>query len=326
VGVPHERGALLDRLVHYSLSLPHDDPRPDLLWQFGASVCTLREHNRDIPVVLFLHGAMAPELAAICGEHDVMVHDQGPYERRLAALCPTGWPALVRYPLLHKFLNLRELAATGAAQVLCCDCDTIFFDDVAALFDRYAGPDLVAREEVHSSRSAYGVDREFIDEPLLARLAASEGGAPVAPFNLGVVLLNNGVARRLAGLDALFVDYAWRLVCWMAQHPADGPAAAFGEFRGAAAALGAAGPADLARALPYPSVNRWILDEVALWLALGHVRGLSTADFAPGDVAQNGEFDRSDPRAAGWILCHYFSQNMGRIDAWMQRERTPTAA
>ena len=208
---------------------------------------------------------------------------------------PDRLAALVRYPLLHKFLNLRELAATGAAQVLCCDCDTVFFDDVAALFDRYGGPDLVAREEVHSSRSAYGVDREFIDEPLLARLAASEGGTPVAPFNLGVVLLNNGVARRMAGLDALFVDYAWRLVCWMAQHPADGPAAAFGEFRGAAAALGAAGPADLARALPYPSVNRWILDEVALWLALGHVPGLRTADFDPRDVAQNGEFDRVRP-------------------------------
>jgi hypothetical protein len=317
---------LLDRLVHYSLSLPREDPRPDLLRQFGASVRTLREHNRDIPVALFLHGAMPAELAAICSEHDVLVHDQGPYEHRLAALCPVGWPALVPYPLLHKFLNMRELAATGASQVLCCDCDTVFADDVAALFDRYRGPDVVAREEVHSGRSAYGVDREFIDEPLLARLAASAGAVAIPPFNLGVVLLNNGVTGRLAALDALLVDYAWRFVCWMAQHPARGAAAAFGEFKGSAAARAVAGSGDLARALPYPSVNRWILDEVALWLALGHVAGLVRADFDPGDVAQNGEFAGSDPGSAGWIVCHYYSQNMGRIDAWMQREPTPAAA
>lgn len=323
---PQEAGALLDRLVHYSLSLPREDPRPDLLRQFGASVRTLREHNGDIPVVLFVHGAMPAELAAICGEHGVMVHDQGPYEQRLAALCPVGWPALAAYPLLHKFLNMRELAATGASQVFCCDCDTVFRGDVAALFDRYRGPDVVAREEVHSSRSAYGVDREFIDEPLLARLAASAGAAPIPPFNLGVVLLNNGVVGRLEALDALLVDYAWRFACWMAQHPAQGAAAAFGEFKGAAATRGVAGEEALARALPYPSVNRWILDEAALWLALGHVPGLTTADFHPGDVAQNGEFARSDPRSAGWIVCHYYSQNLGRIEAWMQGERTPTAA
>lgn len=316
-----------DRLVHYSLSLPHDDPRPDLIGQFEASVRTLREHNRDIPVALFVHGGMPPELAAACGEHDVMVHDQGPYANRLAALCPAGWPALARYPLLHKFLNLREVAAVGASQVLCCDCDTVFFADVAALFDRCAGPDVVAREEVHSSRSAYGVDSEFIDEPLLARLAASEGASAIPPFNLGVVLLNNGVSGRLAALDGLLVDYAWRFVCWMAQHPVEGTAAAaFGEFGGVAEARAVARRADHARALPYPSVNRWILDEVALWLALGHVPGLVTADFDPGDVAQNGEFARSDSRSAGWILCHYYSQNTERIAAWMQHERTSKAA
>jgi hypothetical protein len=314
------------RLVHYSLSLPHDHPRPDLIRQFRASVATLREHNGAIPAVLFVHGTLTAELAGICGEHDVMVHEQGPYEQRLAALCPAGWQALARYPLLHKFLNLRELAATGAAQVLCCDCDTVFFRDVAELFDRYGGPDVVAREEVHSGRSAYGADTSFIDESLLALLAVREGGVRVPPFNLGVVLLNNGLARRLDGLDALLLDYAWRLVCWMALNPAGGEAAAFGEFQGAAEARATAGPADLIRALPYPSVNRWILDEVALWLALGHVEGLRTADFAPHDVAQNGEFAGSDPRAAGWVMCHYYSQNTERVAAWMRQRRTVTAA
>src|SRR5262249_52808404 len=156
--------------------------------------------------------------------------------------------------------------------------------DVAALFDWYQGPDVVAREEVHSGRSAHGPDLAFIDEPLLAQLAAGRRAAWIPPFNLGVVLFNNGVWRRLAELDGLFVDYAWRFVSWMAQHPAAGGAAGYGEFRGIAEARLAAGPGDLARALPYPSINRWILDEVALWLTLGDLAGLRTADFRPGDV------------------------------------------
>ena len=283
----------MDRLVHYSLAFPPHEARPDLLRQLGTSLRTLREHNAEIPVALFVHGGMPAQLASLCREHDVMVHDQGPYALQLAALCPAGWPALVDYPLLHKFLNFRELAQTGARQILFCDCDTVFFSDVAALFDRYGDADVVAREEVHSGRSIHGVDRTFIDEPLLARIAAAEGAAVVPPFNLGVVLFNHGVWRALAPLDALVVDYAWRLVTG---------------------------------ALPFPSTNWWILDEVALWLALGHAPGVRTADFLPGDVAQNGEFTTADPHAAGWILCHYYSQNMHRIDAWLAGGRAATAA
>lgn len=278
----------MDRLVHYSLAFPPHEERPDLLWQLDASLRTLREHNATIPVWLFAYGSMPPAVAQICAEHRVAVHQQGGYVERLAALCPDGWPALAGYPLLHKFLNFRALDAAGAEQILFCDCDTVFFTDVERLFDRYGDADVVAREEVHSSRSMHGVDRSFIDEPLLARMAAADGAAVIPPFNLGVVLFNHGIWRALAPLDALIVDYAWRFA---------------------------------AGALPYPSTNSWILDEVALWMALGHVPGVRTADFDPGDVAQNGEFARSDPHAAGWILCHYYSQNLGRIAAWLRGEQ-----
>ena len=306
------------RLVQYSLSQPRGASRPDLIWQFAGSVRTLREHNRRIPVALFLHGSMTPELATICGAYGVMVHEQGPYEQRLADLSPAGWRALAHYPLLHKFLNFRELTRIGPSQVLCCDCDTVFFGDVERLFDLYGTAHVVAREEVHSGRSAYGSDRTFIDEPLLAEIARRERVASIAPFNLGVVLFNEGTWRAVAALEGVFVDYAWRFATWMAQHPAEGLAAAYGEFVGAEAAGQAAGATDVARALPYPSANRWILDEFALWLTLGRVHGLRTADFRATDVAQNGEFARSDPRSAGWILCHYFSQNVQRIDQWIQ--------
>ena len=155
---------------------------------------------------------MPAELAALCREHRVLVHEQGPYAARLAALCPEGWPTLVDYPLLHKFLNFGELARTGARQILFCDCDTVFFTDVALLFDRYGDADVVAREEVHSGRSIHGADRTFIDEPLLARLAAADGAAVIPPFNLGVVLFNHDVCASARAAAPLILDYAWRFI------------------------------------------------------------------------------------------------------------------
>jgi hypothetical protein len=309
------------RLVHYSISLADGARGPDLIAQLDASAATLREHNPAIPAVVFVYGTLEPELAAVCREHDLMVAEQGPYERRLADLCPAGWPALARYPLLHKFLHFRELAAAGAREALFLDCDTIVFDDVERLFDRYADSDVAAREEVHTSRNHHGTDRDFVDEPRLARLAAAEGAVAIPPFNLGVVLFGRGVVATLAAYEPLFVDYAWRFAVWMAQHPAAGAAAAYGEFLGAGEALALSTPDALARALPYPSTNRWILDEVALWMTLGHVPRLRTADFDRSDVAQNGEFAAADPAAAGWVLCHYYSQNAARIDAWLRGRR-----
>ena len=74
--------------------------------------------------------------------------------------------------------------------------------------------------------------------------------------------------------------------------------------------LSGLGREDLDRALPYPSANRWILDQVALWLTLGHIPGLTYGDFSPRDVLQNGEFQYRKLEQSGWVLCHYYTQNM----------------
>ena len=309
------------RLVHYSISLNPGEHRPELIAQLEASARTLREHNPRIPAVVFLYGSPQADLAAVCREHGLMLHEQGPYEQRLAALCPDGWPALARYPLLHRFLNFRELAGAGAIQALYLDCDTIFLDDVERLFDRYADADVAAREEVHTSRNHHGTDRAFVDEPLLSRLAEAQGAVAIPPFNLGVVLFGRGIVGTLAAYEALFVDYAWRFAAWTARHPAQGASAAFGEFLGAAEAAALMTPGALARALPYPSTNRWILDEVALWMTLGHVPGLRVADIDRGDLAENGEFSAAHPAGGSWVLCHYYSQNAGRIGAWLREQR-----
>ena len=41
--------------------------------------------------------------------------------------------------------------------------------------------------------------------------------------------------------------------------------------------------------LPFPSSNPWILDEVALWLTLGQIPGLTHGSFCREDVRQDGE-------------------------------------
>ena len=313
----------MDRLVCYSVTLPADDPRPDLLWQLDASLATLRAHTPRLPVVVFLHGSGSPELSRIAQRHDAWIEQSGAYERRLAELSP-GWPALAALPLLHKWLNFPTLAAWRPRQVLALDCDTIVARDLEVLFDAYDGPDVVAREEVHTSRSAYGADPSFVDEALLARLAAHEGAAVVPPFNTGVVLFNNGIVAALRDLGPSFVEYVWRFVTSMTMRSSVGGSPELGDLACVAAAARAVGPADRRRALPYPSSNRWLVEEVALWLALGHVPGLTLADLRPADVAQNGEFAASDPRSAGWVLCHYFSNNRDRIHAWL--EARPAAA
>lgn len=308
----------MNRLVYYSLAFPPDGPRPDLIQQLDLSAETLRRFNSKIPIVLFLYGEMTQEILTVCARHGVMVQSQGAYEERLAQLCPIGWPALNRYPVLHRFLNFAELAGSGADQLLYLDCDTLFFDDIELLFDRYRDADMAAREEVHTSRSAHGIDRTFVDEPLLHEIAVYSGARAIPPFNIGVILFNHGIWHRLGQLQGIFVDYVWRFVTWMAMNPVNGSSAAYGEFRGVAEALALAGPVDLARALPYPSSNRWIVDEVALWLTLGHLDGVCTADFHPNDVAQNGETLQTDPSFAPWIVCHYFTQNSSRVQRWFR--------
>ena len=294
--------------------------------QLDLSAGSLRAHNRTVPLVLCLYGSPTAELSAVCAAHGVTMSLQGSYEARLAASCPSGWPALARYPLLHKLLGFAALDSPGLEQVLYLDCDTVLFDDVEALFDRYRGPDLVAREEVHTSRSHLGPDRDFVDEALLAHLAAADGASDVAPFNLGVVLLDNGCWRHLAALEPVLIDYAWRFIAGMALASPAGPDAApragaamerYGTFAGLGEARAGLTAADAGRALPYPSQNHWILDEVATWLALGHLHGLRTADFDRRHVAQDGEFLVDGGPWPGCVVGHYFSQNSARLEEWL---------
>lgn len=319
----------MNRLVYYSLSASRTAPRPDLIRQLVRSVQSLRAYNRTIPILVFTFGDVPPELAPALAPYEVAFCHKGSYEACLARESLRGWQILSQYPLLHKFLNFHEIAALNKDQVLFLDCDTLFFQDVEILFSRYADADAYAREEPTCARSHYGYNPAYVDEAALRQWADQEGIRTPPPFNLGVVLLNHGLWNKLAALQPTLVSYAWRFAVWMAQHPVEGVAASYGEGQGIPYLRQyfdrLADAEDVRRSLPYPSANRWILDQVALWFTLGHVAGLNYADFSAHDVVQNGEFSSHPPAESDWVVCHYFSQNTERLAQWIDQPGPGTA-
>ncbi len=311
----------MKRICCYSLSIP-DGGRPDLLTQLVTSIDSLRAYNKDVIVILFAYGNIPPNLTHSLQLLDVRIWSLPPYSTRIAQTCPNGWQFVSQYPLLHKFLNFTEISSLKPDQVLLLDCDTYFQGDVARLFDKHATADLVAREEVGSRRSHHGYDPGMVDEDKLANIAHAAGIAPAPPFNLGVVLLNNGLWEKLAGLQSLHVNYAWRFMTWMAANPS--PDSEYGEGLAVEQLRqhwSSISPSDQFMALPYPSANRWILDEVTLWMTMGHLPNTSYEDFQQTEVIQNGEFKEKklDPT---WVVCHYFSQNMELISTWLREQAT----
>jgi hypothetical protein len=311
----------MKRICCYSLSIP-EGGRSELSTQIITSVDTLRRYNKEVSILLFAYGDLPMSLIHSLQALGVRIWFFPPYSTRLSQICPIGWQYLCQYPLLHKFLNFAEISSLDPDQVLLLDCDTYFNGDVAQLFDQYSSKDLVAREEVGSRRSRQGYHRSMIDEDDLLRIGSMAGINPAQPFNLGVVLLNNGIWRKLAGLSTLHISYAWRFMVWMAANPSE-PGSEYGEGVGVEELRQhwfSLGPADHYLALPYPSANRWILDEVTLWMTLGHLPGTTFQDFNHTDVIQNGEFSEKE-RSGTWIVCHYFSRNLDLITDWVRNHR-----
>jgi hypothetical protein len=311
-------------MVCYSLTLPPADARQDLIWQFEASVESLRRVAPALRARLFFYGIPPADLVRIARDADVELVQRVTYLERLQSILPAAAPVLDAYPLLHKYLNFDLLSDVAPDQVLLADCDTLFFNDPARLFDQYQHVDCAAREEPTTARSVVGHDPSYVDEAALHALGAALGLQPPPPFNIGVLLLNNGHWKSLAALQRQFVLYAFRFLVWMADHPADGAALAFGESPAAARLRDQFAPllTPIMRrgALPYPSANRWILDQVALWFTVAHIPGFRYADFAPADVAQNGEIFSHPARDSPWVVAHYFSQNMAAVDQWLRAQ------
>ena len=288
------------KLVYYSLTHnPHDSRER----QWIQSIRSLRMYNRTIPVWLLLFNGGNDELLREAGRHNVHVRTMGDYREFLQCLHPRG-DVLALYPTFHKFMTLEKLPLEDAAQLLYLDCDTFFFKDVNLLFDTHAEHDWYAREEPASMRSHCGYDPQHVDEVLLQYIARSEGLRYVPPFNSGVCLLNRGVWHDVLGTRSAYLNLVWRLLCGreLSEHE-------YGSHNQAisTAIRESISEADRAEALPYPSANSWIIEQIALWLSLGGLPEFSLGTLSAAQVAQGGEFESQLTPRDQCVLAHYFS-------------------
>jgi len=288
------------RIVTYSLYVDPPKRHTDYHEQLIYSVKSLRRYNQSVPVIAFLYGEHSATFKARLAEHGVEVHPMGVYEDAIRRFFPGPFRALTTYPVLHKWLNFSTLEDLTLSQILQSDCDTIFFDDVEILFRTYTEKDFYAREEPASRASHYGYDPHYLDEDALSRVVESEGAIAIDPCNIGVCILNHGLWREIARRTDTFLSYAFRFAAGIARDPHRRDLLWPQMANAVAHDLMQTGEV---AALPYPSSNLWILDQMALWLTLGHIPNLTCGFLSPDHVVQ-GTYEPGFGHAK--VVHHYF--------------------
>jgi hypothetical protein len=292
------------RLVYYALVCGQDDR---YIAQWIHSVRSLRRYNSSVAVHLILFNSLPDVIREEAARWNVTIQFLGEYWEYLYRLHVRG-PVLAKLSPVPKLLAMRHLPPAGVSQVLYLDCDTYFFDDVGILFEQYRECDWYGREEPTSRLSYHEYDPAHVDEDKLREIAESEGLSPVTPFNTGVCLLNHGIWWELARLRITFLDNSWRLAAGRFLHVERNPENQSESESGVGEALN---ELDRSRALPYPSQNFWIIEQIAFWLTLGRLAGRSGGFFAADHVAQNGEFPPAEHFPL--VAAHYFSANEERF-------------
>ena len=287
------------RIVTYSLSSSGPPETTDYHEQLFNSVKSLRAYNRAVSIHVFLYDEQPHVFITGLQREGVTVHQMGSYEAAIRRIRPRAFRTLVRYPVLHKWMNFHKLVSLGPSQILQIDCDTYFFADVDILFDRYSDCHFYGREEPSSKASHFGYDPHYLDEDKLFALARREGATPMNPYNIGISMLNHGLWSELAQRIGEFLDYVFRFAASMARHP---------EMRERLwSELAEVVMIDLLEQpdvseLPFPSSNLWIIEQVALWLTLGHIPGLTHGHLSREHVRQGNEYNEYETT----VVHHYF--------------------
>lgn len=287
------------RLIYYSLAIG-DNPKYSEQWT--QSVRSLRARNPSIAVTLLVFNGVSGLLRREAERWQVHLIELGSYRDWLQKHHEHG-EVLALYPTLHKFMVLSELDPNGLSQALYVDCDTYFFEDPEILFDLFGQCHWGARESPTSRLCPHGYDPVNINEELIQQIVSWEELNWVVPFNAGVCLLNHCIWETFPDLRTTYFDNAWRLM--VGRHCLGRPGSEDRHIRDAV--LKTVGDEDISRALPYPSSNFWILDEITLWLTLGRVGNFAQTLLDREHVMQGWESIQAAEQGRQPTVAHYFS-------------------
>lgn len=282
-----------EHLVIYSISLPEGGEVEKLSWQIEASLLSLREHDSEVAVRVYVYGELTNRIADLLGELDVERVNRPALGSVVADLVGGGFEELGDYAPVHKWLSIASVESSRRT-VLYVDCDTFFFESPRALTES-SSADLSAREEPYSERSHLGVRGAHVDETRLREAAARIGATAVPPFNTGVICFRNQSWLRIRDRRSIYLELVQ-------------------SFRSPNR------PVLRWSGLSYPSENRWIAEQVAAWLMVGLERSLSVELLGRDHVLQGGEFSSYRADAVTCIVCHYFSALTFHFDAWLSDE------
>jgi FkbM family methyltransferase len=277
------------------------------------SVRSLRKVSPEIPVHVHV---FSQRLTAGDQQQlerlDVTVRHCGSYRSALQDVAGDRAADLLRgYPAMAKWLALQWMPTAPNARILSLDNDTYILEDLTALFDTYGQARLCAREEPYSRASALGRWTSHLDEDALDGLCREEGFPPVTPFNTGVVMMDSGVVDRIAASLGTALQYLWRFNLWMCRHPVKDDSRDVQAMR--TADVSAVFPS--AALLRYPGENRWIKEQVSMWLTLGAL-GERVDLVSPHHIAQGNEYREIDRAGRHPYVIHYYSAN---ADDFMNR-------
>ena len=289
--------------VFYSIAFGGSEIAPV---QLVRSVQSLRYFDRNTRVFVFLFGEAPDGFREALARLDAVVRPLGDYLTYISSKEPARAELVALDPKIHRWLVLEESELSACSRLLYIDSDTFFFAPATQIFERYRETDFYAREEPFCSRSSLGYDPAYIDEKALLELRLRDGLCVVPPFNTGVCLFTSGIATAITSALPQYFDYLFRFLSWFHHHPLPQKVMASTSIR---AVYDPRFRADPARALPYPSSNRWIVDQVAMWLALGQYRNFSYADLKPSDVWQGAEYRQMLSGARRPLLCHSYGSN-----------------